>query len=214
MIVFVLTFFITFTFIFLLASLSSLWLAPSRFRVSVKSVINLSFSVFKFNSNSVLTLILRRVFLLFLLLNGVSNIPYSSSPALYYFFSASFSFTLWLPLVVVIVFTQFRDFLAHLIPYGAPMFLSILLPVVELFSQIIRPLTLIIRLRTNLSAGHIILYMFSFFSLSRFVLSFVTLNLCLMLLLLELAIAGLQAYIFTSLSYLYVTETVYVFFSS
>ena len=63
----------------------------------------------------------------------------------------------------VAVHVSFSGFILHLIPYGAPIFLSPLLPLVELFSQIIRPLTLIIRLRTNLSAGHIMMYIFSKF---------------------------------------------------
>jgi F0F1-type ATP synthase membrane subunit a len=71
---------------------------------------------------------------------------------------------------VVVFSTQLSAFFAHLIPFGAPIFLSFLLPLVELFRQLIRPLTLMIRLSTNLSAGHIMLYMFSYFSLSSNIL--------------------------------------------
>jgi F0F1-type ATP synthase membrane subunit a len=87
------------------------------------------------------------------------------------------------------------------------MFLSFLLPLVELFRQLIRPLTLMIRLRTNLSAGHIMLYMFSFFSLSSFFLSSSLFFIISGLMALEISISLLQAYIFTSLSLIYVRET-------
>jgi F0F1-type ATP synthase membrane subunit a len=95
-----------------------------------------------------------------------------------------------------------------LFPYGSPIFLLIILPLVELFSQIIRPLTLIIRLRTNLSSGHIIVYMFSYFTLlSSLLLPFIYLVLYI-LVILEFFISLLQAYIFVSLVSLYIAETI------
>ena len=84
----------------------------------------------------------------------------------------------------------------------------LLLPIIEGFSQLIRPFTLMIRLRTNLAAGHIIIFIFSYFTLlsdSLIVPLYVVLNL---LFFLELAISALQAYIFVSLLSLYVSETV------
>jgi len=107
----------------------------------------------------------------------------------------------------VIFSTSRYSFLAHIIPYGAPMFLGLLLPLIEIFRQVIRPLTLIIRLRTNLSAGHIIIFMFSFFSSFSFTLVVLITPLLVVLLVLELAISLLQAYIFSSLSFMYLEES-------
>ena len=86
-------------------------------------------------------------------------------------------------------------------------FLGLLLPLIEIFRQVIRPLTLIIRLRTNLSAGHIIIFMFSFFSSFSFTLVVLITPLLVVLLVLELAISLLQAYIFSSLSFMYLEES-------
>lgn len=102
--------------------------------------------------------------------------------------------------------TQARDFVAHMLPYGSPSALILFLPLVEVFRQIIRPFTLIVRLRTNLSSGHIMLYIFSFFSLSSFTLTVILFVVLGALLMLELFISLLQAYIFTSLMYLYISE--------
>lgn len=106
----------------------------------------------------------------------------------------------------VIFITQIKNFVAHILPYGSPAALGLFLPLVEIFSQIIRPFTLIVRLRTNLSSGHIMLYMFSFFSLSSLTLILLTSLVVGMLFVLELFISALQAYIFTSLMFLYVSE--------
>jgi len=94
-----------------------------------------------------------------------------------------------------------------MLPYGSPVGLILFLPLIEIFSQIIRPFTLMIRLRTNLSAGHIIMFMFSYFTLLSSVISpliYVVLGL---LFVLELCISVLQAYIFVSLISLYINET-------
>lgn len=95
-----------------------------------------------------------------------------------------------------------------MLPYGSPLGLILFLPLVEIFSQIIRPFTLIIRLRTNLSSGHIMLYMFSYFTLLSEVLSRFILVFIFVLFVLEIFISMLQAYIFVTLISLYVAETV------
>jgi len=94
-----------------------------------------------------------------------------------------------------------------MLPYGSPIGLMLFLPLVEVFSQIIRPLTLIIRLRTNLSRGHIILYMFSYFTLLSTSLAPFIGVVIFVLCILEFCISALQAYIFETLLSLYVAET-------
>ena len=142
-----------------------------------------------------------------LITNLLGNIPLSVIPTMYYSFTLSLSLLFWFPIMVCVSISQLKEFLAHMLPYGSPAALSLFLPIVEIFSQIIRPFTLIIRLRTNLSAGHIMMYMFSYFTLLSSVLSpfiYVVLSL---LFVLELCISALQAYIFVSLISLYVSET-------
>jgi F-type H+-transporting ATPase subunit a len=114
----------------------------------------------------------------------------------------------WLPIIACVTATQIKDFIAHILPYGCPTRLALFLPLVEIFSQLIRPLTLMIRLRTNLSAGHIMMYIFSYFTLLSSVLSPFISVIIFLLFVLELAISALQAYIFVSLLSLYVNETI------
>jgi F0F1-type ATP synthase membrane subunit a len=95
-----------------------------------------------------------------------------------------------------------------MLPYGSPVGLILFLPLVEIFSQLIRPFTLIIRLRTNLSRGHIMLYMFSYFTLLSDALSIVIIPAITVLFILEICISILQAYIFVTLITLYIAETV------
>ena len=160
-----------------------------------------------FSSSGVVTTLYFTLMIILLFLNFISNTPFSSSPTLYYWFTFSVSLLVWAALMRVVFSVSRYSFLAHMMPYGAPMFLGLLLPLIEIFRQIIRPLTLIIRLRTNLSAGHIIMFIFSFFSSFSFTLVLLITPLLVVLLILELAISLLQAYIFSSLSYIYIEES-------
>lgn len=110
--------------------------------------------------------------------------------------------------MICVSITQFKDFMAHILPYGSPVGLMLFLPLVEIFSQLIRPFTLMIRLSTNLSRGHIMIYIFRYFTLlSSFLSPFIYVVLY-ALFILELCISMLQAYIFVSLISLYINETV------
>ena len=102
----------------------------------------------------------------------------------------------------------FKGQVAHLLPYGAPTALMLFLPLVEIFSLLIRPLTLMIRFATNISAGHIMMYMFSYFAMCSAALApFLTVVMTL-LLVMEICIGFLQCYIFLTLLGLYLAETI------
>jgi len=180
------------------------YLSSSRFK-TLKDYISSSISS-SFRSLAG-QLLLFSLFSYFLISNVLGNIPLNSIPTLFYRYTFTISFIYWLAIIICVSSTQIKEFLAHMLPYGSPSALILFLPLVELFSQLIRPLTLIIRLRTNLSSGHIIMYMFSYFTLLSSLLSpFIYIVLSL-LFFLELAISALQAYIFVSLISLYINET-------
>jgi len=162
-------------------------------------------SMLKTNVSKFLFLLL---FLSFLTINLTGNIPLNNIPTLFYSQTVTISLLFWIPIIICVLTTNFKGFMSHILPYGSPVALILFLPLVEIFSQLIRPFTLIIRLRTNLARGHIILYMFSYFTLLSSTLApFIHIVLAI-LLVLEVCISMLQAYIFVSLLALYVNETV------
>jgi len=151
------------------------------------------------------------IYLLFVTLflaNLTGNIPLSSIPTLFYSQTLTLSLLFWVPIIVCVSFRQLKSFLAHMLPYGSPVGLILFLPLIEIFSQLIRPFTLMIRLRTNLSRGHIILYIFSYFTILSDALSVVIVPAITILFILEICISILQAYIFVTLISLYIVETV------
>lgn len=146
------------------------------------------------------------LFVLICMSNVIGNIPTNIIPSLFYRQTATLSVLFWVALIFCVNVTQFKSFIAHLLPYGSPVSLSIFLPIIEGFSQIIRPFTLMVRLRTNISSGHIMVYMFSYFSMLSSTLAPSIYVVMSGLFLLEFFISILQAYIFVSLLVLYVHE--------
>ena len=193
--------------------------------MSIFSLRFLTFAFFKFSSrfssllsfvkgfiSSITTSLVAKgalcyLFFIFLLINFLGNVPLRMIPTMFYSLTLTVSILFWLPLIICVCYTDFKGFLSHILPYGSPVGLMLFLPLIEIFSQIIRPFTLIIRLSTNLSSGHIMIYMFSYFTLLSSALSPFIHVVLVLLFVLELCISALQAYIFVSLLALYINET-------
>lgn len=99
--------------------------------------------------------------------------------------------------------------MAHLVPVGTPRFLMPVIVIIETVRNVIRPLTLSIRLAANMVAGHLLLTLLGSQGplLRIFNLVFLIVGLFL-LLLLELAVACIQSYVFTILRSLYLNELI------
>ncbi len=95
-------------------------------------------------------------------------------------------------------------------PGGCPIYVMPLLIPIELLSYAMRPVSLSLRLAINMTAGHIMLATFSGFIIALGIFGFLPLALTVALFGLELAIAFLQAYVFTVLSCIYLQDTVHL----
>lgn len=105
-----------------------------------------------------------------------------------------------------------------LFPPGVPKAVYILLTPIEFFSVfIVRPLTLMVRLLANMMAGHVLLTIFFLFTHEFLVtnigpmapLGIITLFVAVALMMLELLVVFMQAYIFTMLTAFYISESVH-----
>jgi len=183
---------------------SNLQTSPSRTTTLSKL---LSSTLSSQTLSPILKPLLLYLFLVLLYANILGNIPSNFSFTMYYSLVATISLTIWLAIFISMCYSDIQSFVAHLVPTGSPVALMLFLPLIELFSQFIRPLTLIIRLSTNLAAGHIMLFIFSYFST---LVTYLAPSLYLVLYLLfflELAVSILQSYIFVSLIVLYLDES-------
>lgn len=144
----------------------------------------------------------------YLFLIVTANVPLFTMPMMFYSYVLFNALLFWIPIIGFGLYHNFKGIVSHMLPYGAPTALMLFLPLVEIFSQIIRPLTLTIRFATNISAGHIMMFMFSYFSMLSSALAPFLYVVLTLLLILEVCIAFLQSYIFVTLLRLYFRETI------
>merc|ERR1711970_1276363 len=118
---------------------------------------------------------------------------------------------LWLGYIIQRFFIQFNYNMAHLVPEGTPGALMPLIVLIESISLVIRPFTLAIRLAANIVAGYLLLTLLGnqgpLLGIVTLIGLFVGL---ILLLLLEVAVACIQSYVFTVLRSLYLAELIRV----
>nr|YP_010957087.1 ATP synthase F0 subunit 6 [Pleuronichthys coenosus]WMY90349.1 ATP synthase F0 subunit 6 [Pleuronichthys coenosus] len=151
--------------------------------------------------------------ILFLLsINVLGLLPYTFTPTTQLSFSLGLAVPLWLATVIYGMRNQPTHALGHLLPEGTPTALIPVLIIIETISLFIRPLALGVRLTANLTAGHLLIQLIStatfvLLPLMPSVAAF-TAVLMLFLILLEIAVAMIQAYVFVLLLSLYLQENV------
>uniref|UniRef100_UPI0026E417B4 ATP synthase F0 subunit 6 n=1 Tax=Ambassis agassizii TaxID=613159 RepID=UPI0026E417B4 len=151
--------------------------------------------------------------MLFLItLNMLGLLPYTFTPTTQLSMNMAFAVPLWLATVIIGMRNQPTHALGHLLPEGTPTPLIPILIIIETISLMIRPLALGVRLTANLTAGHLLIQLIS--SATSILLplmpavAVLTGILLLMLTLLEVAVAMIQAYVFVLLLSLYLQENV------
>lgn len=86
---------------------------------------------------------------------------------------------------------------SHYLPLGVEGLLKIFIPVIELLGVLIRPLTLAVRLATNIRCGHVVLLMFRFFVFNVRRMLVVLISVLLYgLYFIEFLVCMIQAYVF------------------
>ena len=98
-------------------------------------------------------------------------------------------------------------------PSGAPLILAPLLVPIETVSYLSRALSLGLRLAANLTAGHLLFAIISGFTFTMLINGLFTLSLfpmfiMLFITLLEMAVAIIQAYVFSLLTAIYLSDTI------
>ena len=122
-------------------------------------------------------------------------------------FTLTLALPIWIGSIVFSIKNQYNILFAHLVPRGAPVALIPVMVIIETVRNVIRPGTLSIRLAANIVAGHLLLTLLGSQGLAVRGLIILGLIVSLVLLLcLELAVACIQAYVFTILRSLYLNE--------
>jgi len=145
--------------------------------------------------------------LVFLVFNYNSYIYYGVGVTMNYGYVFLYAFALVFLLWVIWAVNGVIIILSHFLPLGIEGLLKLFIPVLEIIGVLIRPITLAIRLATNISCGHVVLLIFSFFAFN--VANYLVISIRVLLFglyFIEFLVCAIQAYVFWSLIYIYIME--------
>nr|YP_009107163.1 ATP synthase F0 subunit 6 [Eulimnogammarus vittatus]AIT99447.1 ATP synthase F0 subunit 6 [Eulimnogammarus vittatus] len=195
-----------FLFIFLMPSF--MWKYSSRPKFFSFTLTTYIFKEFKpLIKKSSYFLIFPVTFFTFIAYNNLFGLaPYIFTGTSQLVFTVTLALPIWLTLMFYGWLNNTSNLLIHLIPQSTPVFLMPFMVLVETVSNMIRPLTLAVRLTANMVAGHLLIVLLNSTDLSYILLTPLVFSAKQMLLLLELAVAFIQAYVFSVLVTLYASE--------
>nr|YP_010570514.1 ATP synthase F0 subunit 6 [Pyrocoelia analis]UEN67845.1 ATP synthase F0 subunit 6 [Pyrocoelia analis]UZG66111.1 ATP synthase F0 subunit 6 [Pyrocoelia analis] len=194
---------------FMLISLP-MWLIPSRintlwmklFTILSKEFLNMLKIHEKKNS-----LLFISLFTLIFFSNFLSLFPYIFPSTSHLTFTFTLALPLWMSFMLFGWINNTTHMFAHLVPLGTPNILMPFMVCIESISNLIRPMTLSVRLSANMIAGHLLLTLMGEMESKMSMMMISTLMLIqLLLLTLESAVAIIQSYVFSILSTLYSSE--------
>nr|QOL00638.1 ATP synthase F0 subunit 6 [Kingdonella pienbaensis] len=199
------------TFLGLLLIPSMFWLMPSRINI-IWNKLNITLhNEFKTllgpNSFNGTTFIFISIFIMMMFNNFMGLFPYIFTSTSHLTLTFSIALPMWLSFMLFGWINHTNHMFTHLVPQGTPPALMSFMVLIETISNMIRPGTLAVRLAANMIAGHLLLTLLGNTGPSM------TMNLIsmlligqMLLLILESAVAMIQAYVFSILSTLYSSE--------
>nr|YP_009745936.1 ATP synthase F0 subunit 6 [Trichosia lengersdorfi]QIH95794.1 ATP synthase F0 subunit 6 [Trichosia lengersdorfi] len=191
---------------------SMYWMIPSRYNfiwTLITMKLHLEFKTLMNSSYKGSTLLFISMFTIILFNNFLGLFPYIFTSTSHMVMTLSLALPLWLTFMIFGWFKNTQHMFTHLIPQGTPPILMPFMVCIETISNMIRPGTLAIRLSANMIAGHLLMTLLGNIGPSM-TLSMLNLLLIIqiMLLMLEMAVAIIQSYVFTVLSTLYSSEVI------
>lgn len=197
--------------LFLIAVTPIFWVIPNKISLIINIIINKLYFEFKtllgptsLNGSSIMFIAL---FIFIVTNNFLGLFPYIFTASSHITLTLTLSFPLWIRFMLYGWLNNTKHIFAHLVPQRTPGPLIPFIVLIESISNVIRPLTLAVRLIANIVAGHLLITLLGNQTAARSNLLLVSLLLTqIILLTLESAVAVIQAYVFAVLTTLYARE--------
>lgn len=155
------------------------------------------------------------LFAFLLMVNLIGMVPYSYTITSQLIVTLLFSGMVYIGVTIIMVRTHGYHTLSVFLPGGAPFALYPLLIPIEIISNIMRVVSLAVRLFANMMAGHILLKVLLGFAWTMmmaqgimFILHMIPMGVVFALLFLETGVAVIQAYVFVTLTCIYLNEAI------
>jgi len=154
------------------------------------------------------------IFLLVLGSNLIGLIPFAFTPTSHIALTFPIAVSCNIALVLIGLKENGFRFFQLFVPKGGPAWLLPLIVVIEVLSYLLRSLSLSIRLFANMMAGHTLIHILTSFAVSflkadQVIIAVFPILLVILVFVLELAIAFLQAYVFVILLCIYLNDSLH-----
>ena len=153
------------------------------------------------------------IFSLFLFILGANlfgMIPYAYTVTSQLVVTFTLAMMVFLVTTCVGILRHGVHFISYFVPSGVPKFLFPLIVPIELISYLSRPISLSIRLFANMMAGHTMLKVFAMFTVMMGLWGIAPLLVNMLMTVFEIIVAILQAYVFTILTCIYLSDALYL----
>nr|ALO20642.1 ATP synthase F0 subunit 6 [Ptychogena lactea] len=191
------------------------YIIPSRFQSVMEIVIEHWSTVAKENLGEEADYYILPLCSLFMFILGINLLgffTYTFPPTTHVTLTFGMAFGIWIGVILLGFYRYRSSFFSMFMPVGAPLGMSPLLVIIEIASNISRPIALGMRLAANLTAGHILLAILADFGCKLLFYSFSMANLFPMFIImfmttLEIGVLVIQAYVFCLLSMIYLKDS-------
>ncbi len=197
--------------LFLLILTRSLSIKPSKKQVVAEGFYNFIAKMISSNvnykNNMAFFPLIFSLFMFILFANAFGVIPYTFTITSHISLTLAIALIVFAMMIVIGIKRKgFFGYFAFFVPNGVPVFIAPLIFIIEFFTYLIRPFTLALRLAANMIAGHTMLKVMAGFVVAMGFFGFVPVVFMSLLTGFELFVAGLQAYIFSMLTCIYINE--------
>jgi ATP synthase subunit 6 len=213
-----------FCFLFALYSILSekenFYVAPNRIQYVVETIYSVVYGLINDNVGSTGKAFFPYIFTLFvfiLISNIIGLVPYSFTVTSHLIVTFALALMTFIGINLICIREHGINILSLFLPPGSSMVLALLLVPIELVSYIFRPISLSVRLFANMMAGHTLLKVIAGFAWAMMLAGgglmlahALPLVILVILMLLELGVATIQAYVFTILTCIYINDAIHL----
>lgn len=151
------------------------------------------------------------------IMNIIGIVPYTFTPTAHIVIGLGMSVSILIGVTLLGIENYGSNYVAMMMPGGSPMILAPFLVMIELISQLAKGVSLGVRLAANITAGHLLFAILSGFTYTMMtaggiitVLSVFPMMVVVFITVLEMAVAVIQAYVFSILTTIYINDSVHI----
>nr|WKK49873.1 ATP synthase F0 subunit 6 [Subulatus sp.] len=192
------------TMIFVLMIPYNFWLMPSKMSLLyIYMMLKLEFEMNMLMKYKGTTLMMLSVFMIIMINNLMGLVPYVFTSSSHLLFCLSMALPMWLSFMMYGWIKNMNHMFIHLVPIGTPTMLMPFMVMIETISNFIRPGSLSVRLTANMVAGHLLM---SLLGNNSIMTMMILMLIFMMLMIFEISVSIIQAYVFMTLTTLYSSE--------